>query len=155
MISKGEDAKLVKPTSRATSSSGWTPETKTPESGKGKRKSKDDSVSYCFAFEKTGECKKPVRECPFPHLSKNEVEALKAKKAACAIEMCMPATTLQEVPRHRGQTHKLACVQVVEATSEILRPEDAMFPAAASLNAMSSESAPKISRQDFYKHLCG
>ncbi len=55
----------------------------------------------------------------------------------------MPATTLKKVPRRRSQTHKLACVQVIDATTETPVPGDAMFPAATSLDAMSSGGAGK------------
>ena len=115
VLSKDEKAKLTKPNSRATSPSGWSPEPKAPGVGKVKGKGKGNDtggVPYCYQFAKTNACSKPDGECKFAHLTQVEVDVLKAKAAACAIEVCMPVIELRELPRRRSPLHKLACASV-------------------------------------------
>ncbi len=68
----------------------------------------------------------------------------------------MPAVELQEPPRRRSQTYKLACAPVSDERPETQMPEDAMFAAAASLDAMPFVGEPYgISRVMYLKHLLG
>ena len=164
-ITNAEKAKLVKPESRAPSPSSWTAEPKSPGEGKGKGKRaarKPDDVSHCFSFKATGKCINPVGECRFPHLTEAEVTTLREKKAnaACAIEVCAPATELLEIPRHRNRMHRLACAPVADDVPEINAPVEAISMAAASLGAIPRDAAAQhdfgpISRTDYLEYLAG
>ena len=69
-----------------------------------------------------------------------EVEQLKAKQAkgkgdviGCAIEVCLPALDLREVPKRRTNVHKLACVKSDQTRNPTYAVGEDFFPVAAAV----------------------
>ena len=81
---------------------------------------------------------------------------LKAKqekeKAAYAIEVCVPAVDLRQVPRRRNQMHKLACAQVYESSTTTHTAGEENSPvAAASLEGNSNGAALQNSIHKYFE----